>query len=251
LRYGLAGLCIIAAAAPAQADSVKSARRVPGGIELRTERGVLTVEPWSNSIVHVSFGTTGFAGNYNPAVIARPEQVAFTVQETPASFVVVTPKLRASVSKQTAELSFADTRGNVLIEEANRDVGVGTTQAFKTPVKIYGLGEHVNGQLGYSGTIHMQQRNGEVAIPMMLSPNGFGILWNNASVMDVDVAKTGEKFPLVLRNEAGPGIDYHFILGPEADQVIAGYRWLTGDVPLMPRWSWGFWQSKEHYPKKS
>jgi alpha-D-xyloside xylohydrolase len=29
--------------------------------------------------------------------------------------------------------------------------------------------------------------------------------------------------------------------------VIAGYRWLTGDAPLMPRWTWGFWQSREHY----
>ena len=41
----------------------------------------------------------------------------------------------------------------------------------------------------------------------------------------------------------GTGIDYDFILGPDPDQVIAGYRWLTGDAPLMPRWSWGFWRS--------
>jgi alpha-D-xyloside xylohydrolase len=82
---------------------------------------------------------------------------------------------------------------------------------------------------------------------MLLSPSGFGILWNNASVMDVDVAKPDAKYPLVIRNEAGSGIDYDFIIGPEPDQVIAGYRWLTGDAPLMPRWSWGFWQSREHY----
>jgi alpha-D-xyloside xylohydrolase len=239
---------LIAAAAPAHADAVKSVRNLATGMEVRTERALLTVEPWSDSIVHVRFGTTGFTGNYNPAVIAKPEPVQFTVSETADAYLLSTARLTARVAKSSAALSFTDRTGAILLEDADRDIRAGTSQAFKTRVPIYGLGEHVNGLLDYSGsTVRLQQKNGEVAVPMMLSPSGFGILWNNASVMDVDVAKPGEKFPLVIRNEAGPGIDYHFILGPEADQVIAGYRWLTGDAPLMPRWSWGFWQSKEHY----
>lgn len=36
-------------------------------------------------------------------------------------------------------------------------------------------------------------------------------------------------------------------VGPELDDVIAGYRWLTGDAPMMARWTWGLWQSKERY----
>lgn len=48
-------------------------------------------------------------------------------------------------------------------------------------------------------------------------------------------------------SKAGRGIDYYFIYGPSMDQVISGYRKLTGDVPLMPRWAYGFWQSKERY----
>jgi len=247
MRVWLVCLYIIAAATPAHADSVKSARQLSSGIELRTERGVLTLEPWTDSIVHVRFGTTGFAGNYNPAVIATPQKVRFIVSETADAWLLSTGRVQARVAKKTAELTLADSTGATLLEDAERDIRVGTSQAFKTRATIYGLGQHVNGQLGYSGTVHLQQKNGDVAVPMMLSPSGFGILWNNASVMDVDVSKPDAKFPLVIRNEAGPGIDYHFILGPEADQVIAGYRWLTGDVPLMPRWSWGFWQSKEHY----
>jgi alpha-D-xyloside xylohydrolase len=244
----LAAVCTIAVAVPAHADSVRSVRELSSGIEVQTEEGVLTVEPWSDSVVHVRFGPAGYRGNYNPAVIASPEKVRFSIRQTADAYVVTTSKLNARIAKATAAVSFTDSRGNPLLAEADRSIGKGTVQAFATRTPIFGLGQHVNGHFDYSGsTVHLQQKNGDVAVPMMLSPNGFGILWNNASVMDVDVAKAGEKRPLVVRNEAGAGIDYHFILGPEPDQVIAGYRWLTGDAPLMPRWSWGFWQSREHY----
>lgn len=246
-RAGIAAF-VIAMSGTARADSVKSLRQLPSGIEARTEKGVLTVEPWSDSVVRVRFGTTGFAGNYNPAVIATPGRIAFRVRETSDAWLIATPRLVTRITKASAQLSFIDSSGMTLLEDAERDVGKGTSQAFRTRTLLYGLGQHQDGLLDYSGsTVHLQQANGDVAVPMMLSPRGFGILWNNASVMDVDVAKPGEKYPVVVRNEAGPGIDYHFILGPEADQVIAGYRWLTGDAPLMPRWSWGFWQSKERY----
>jgi alpha-D-xyloside xylohydrolase len=48
-------------------------------------------------------------------------------------------------------------------------------------------------------------------------------------------------------SEAGEGIDYYFIYGPEIDQVVAGYRALTGQATLLPDWAFGFWQSKNKY----
>ena len=238
----------IMVAAPGIADPVTSVREFPSGLELQTDAGNLTVEPWSDVVIHVRFGPAGYRGNYNPSVIAAPGKVRFNIRQTADASILSTPKLSVRISKATAAVSFADADGKTLLQEADRRIGKGTVETFGTRTPIFGLGQHVNGLLDYSGsTVHLQQKNGDVAIPMMLSPRGFGILWNNASVMDVDVAKAGEKQPLVVRNEAGAGIDYHFILGPEPDQVIAGYRWLTGDAPLMPRWSWGFWQSREHY----
>ena len=227
---------------------MKSVHVLSGGVEVVTEEGSLSIEPWSDSIVHVRFGPVGYTGNYNPAVIARPSRVGVTVRQQRDAYVISAGRLRVRIAKASALLSFADATGATLLEEAQRALGKGTIAAFNTRAIIYGLGQHQNGKLDYSGTtVHLQQTNGDVGVPMMLSPGGFGILWNNASVMDVDVAKPGAPFPLVVRNEAGAGIDYHFILGPEVDNVIAGYRWLTGDAPLMPRWSWGFWQSREHY----
>ena len=50
-----------------------------------------------------------------------------------------------------------------------------------------------------------------------------------------------------LWSKVGDGIDYTFVYGPELDEVVAGYRRLTGEAPMMPRWAFGFWQSRERY----
>jgi alpha-D-xyloside xylohydrolase len=50
-----------------------------------------------------------------------------------------------------------------------------------------------------------------------------------------------------LWSEVGDGIDYYFVYGPEPDQVIAGYRNITGPAPMMPVWAFGLWQSRQRY----
>lgn len=41
--------------------------------------------------------------------------------------------------------------------------------------------------------------------------------------------------------------DYYFIYGETPDEIIAGYRGLTGKAPVMPKWAMGYWQSREKY----
>jgi alpha-D-xyloside xylohydrolase len=53
--------------------------------------------------------------------------------------------------------------------------------------------------------------------------------------------------PISLWSEVGEGVDYYFINGPRIDDVIAGYRRLTGSAPMMPQWSFGLWQSRQRY----
>lgn len=48
-------------------------------------------------------------------------------------------------------------------------------------------------------------------------------------------------------SSAGKYIDYYFVYGHSADEVISGYRTLTGKAPIVPRWAMGFWQSRERY----
>ena len=48
-------------------------------------------------------------------------------------------------------------------------------------------------------------------------------------------------------SEAGDQLDYYFIQGADMDEVISGYRLLTGKATLLPKWALGFWQSRERY----
>ena len=50
-----------------------------------------------------------------------------------------------------------------------------------------------------------------------------------------------------LWSEVGQGIDYYFMYGPSLDKVIAGYRQITGQAPMMPEWAFGFFQSRQRY----
>jgi alpha-D-xyloside xylohydrolase len=42
-------------------------------------------------------------------------------------------------------------------------------------------------------------------------------------------------------------LDYYFVYGDNTDDVIKGYRTLTGKAPIMPKWVMGYWQSREKY----
>ena len=56
-----------------------------------------------------------------------------------------------------------------------------------------------------------------------------------------------EQGMLSFWSEMSKDMDYYFIAGETIDDVIGGYRFLTGKAQVMPRWSLGFWQSRERY----
>ena len=58
---------------------------------------------------------------------------------------------------------------------------------------------------------------------------------------------TDEQNKLSLYAEMGDQIDYYFIKGDSMDDVIKGYRSISGKAQVMPKWAMGFWQSRERY----
>lgn len=242
----LASAALLALAGAAHADAnavVKSS----AGVEIRTGGSVAIVEPVSDRVVHVRFGLAGFKGNYNPAVIAQPKPAAFTVTEAGDNVTLTTAALKVRVGKSCGCVTFLTPDDKVLLSEGGRDLRHGVRQDFYASGPFYGLGQHQNGLLDYTGaSVHLQQANRDVAVPMLTSAAGFGLLWNNAAVTDVDVGLPS-KASLVFHSGAGGGVDYDFIYGPEIDDIIGGYRALTGEAPMMARWTFGLWQSKERY----
>jgi alpha-D-xyloside xylohydrolase len=67
------------------------------------------------------------------------------------------------------------------------------------------------------------------------------------AVKHLDPFPEEEQNKLSLWSEVANEIDYYFIKGNNADDVIRGYRRLTGKAPIVPKWALGFWQSRERY----
>ena len=92
-------------------------------------------------------------------------------------------------------------------------------------------------------TKRMEQSNLEDFQNVLQSIKGWGRYWENYSPTLFEDNANGMTFD----SEVGKGIDYYFMYGGSADGVIAQMRHLTGDVPMFPLWTYGFWQSKERY----
>jgi alpha-D-xyloside xylohydrolase len=62
-----------------------------------------------------------------------------------------------------------------------------------------------------------------------------------------DPLPDAERHSLTFTSESGRAVDYYFVAGQSQDEVVAGYRQLTGKAVMLPRWAYGFWQSRQRY----
>ena len=196
--------------------------------------GPLRLQVWSDRVVRVTDGTT----SNSLSVIGRPTNVHWRLIQTPDAAVIETSALHVKLNRMTGAVIFSDRNDRPILEETGRGKFL-----LAPDERIYGLGQHQSGKWDYRGTtVHLQQKNREVALPVLVSSKGYGVLWDNPSVTDVVVGPKEVEWKSEVGNE-----DYYIMYGPRADDVVRAYRELTGAAPLLPKWAWGFWQCKERY----
>lgn len=142
------------------------------------------------------------------------------------------------------------------MEAIGRDT-VGSTTFFRTNFTIpggralYGLGCQMEDYMNLLGhTVYLTQHNLKVMVPVLMSPDGFGLLFDAGCAMKYSsslpaTADGDATFSMEL--DAARELDYYFIKGSRMEDLVAGYRYLTGAVSLMPRYLFGYTQSKERY----
>ena len=188
------------------------------------------------SIVHVVKGQP----TKTLVVTAKPEQVSVVKKGNTTSSKDLTVKQDAQ-----GNLTFLTNKGKVLLREKNCDVKEARqTFTLDKDEAIYGLGTIQNGKMNRRGEKkRMEQSNLEDFQNVLQSIKGWGIYWENYSPTLFEDNAQGMTFDA----EVGDGVDYYFMYGGSADGVIAQMRYLSGDVPMFPLWTYGFWQSKERY----
>ncbi|HEV2480463.1 MAG TPA: TIM-barrel domain-containing protein [Puia sp.] len=88
------------------------------------------------------------------------------------------------------------------------------------------------------------EKDKKVPIRIEWTPDGDG---SYLSFKWLGPLPAGEENDFGFDSEAGTQLDYYFIYGKDLDQVIAGYRQITGKATIPPQWALGLWQSRERY----
>lgn len=173
------------------------------------------------------------------------------------SITLTTSLLKVAVLRKDASVTFSDLNGKQLFQQTELSLtpvvvnGESTYHAelysrlWGSYESFYGLGQHQAGVWNYRGeAVDISQDNTNISIPFLVSTNGYGIFWNNTSR-----SRFNNRFlsALYLSSEVADAVDYYFLYGPEFDQLIGGYRDLTGQVPMFGKWAYGFWQCKNKY----
>ncbi|WAC46843.1 PA14 domain-containing protein [Asticcacaulis sp. SL142] len=192
-------------------------------------------------------------------VIDKPDPIAFDIRETATALTIVSKKLTIVVDKRSGALTFTDEAGKVYTSERARQpetlkpveisgaptYEVSNSFNLKPDEGIFGFGFVGEGELNRRGKeLLLVQTNTGIIIPVMMSSERYGILWDTYSVMKFRDDADGA----TLWAESAPGgVDYYFMGGDNMDAVVAAYRDLTGQAPMYPKQAFGLFMSKERY----
>jgi len=115
---------------------------------------------------------------------------------------------------------------------------------WKRGEQIHGLGQGEEGIYNYRGhTQYLYQHNMRIPVPFLVSDQGYAILADCGSLMTFNDDERGS----YLYADTVEQMDYYFIAGNNMDDLIDGFRRLTGRAAMLPKWAFGYVQSREKY----
>lgn len=262
-------------------------RAVPNGLEWQKGKGRLRVLFVSPDVVRVRFQPEGkFAGNGTDVCVPRKSRrVRLSYGRDGLS--MASDSLVVTVDRLTGAVSYYDRRRRLLLAEnaavprtcekvyqekvtfdektrhvvhtANGDVvetdvlrrdTVGSAYRYRVNCRwqqgeaVYGLGSHMENYMNLRGKkVYLCQHNLKAMVPVLNSTAGYGLLFDaGCAMVYCDVGDSA-----YVQMEAAHEIDYYFMKGHNMDAVVANYRRLTGECPMMPQYLFGYTQSKERY----
>ena len=236
-------------------NPVTQVQKETDGLTLTMQTGTTRLRVCSDSIIRVTYSPAAAFPNRPDYVVVKTQWPAarWTTESNAQDITLTTSRLKLSIARKDGVISYFDTAGKRLIQEGPK-IMTPTANSYRAedvfPIygsmeAFYGLGQHQAGIWNYRGaSIDLSQENTEIAIPLLLSSNGYGIFWNNDSR-----SRVNNRFvhTLYISSEVAGVIDYYFLYGPDFDKIVAAYRELTGAAPMFGKWAYGFWQCKNKY----
>lgn len=195
------------------------------------------------------------------SVVKKPETTKLAISQKGDVISLKSNKLKVDVDVKSGIITYFTPAGIQLLSEKEagatfndfNDAGSKTytvNQSFTLDKDeaIYGLGQQQRGKLSLRhAKINMVQGNTDDYVPFLVSTKGYGLFWDNYSPTTFEDKPESASF----KSDVGDCIDYYFMLGGNIDGSIACMRDLTGQAPMFPLWTFGYWQSKERYKSQN
>ena len=259
IKYFLMGIACIAFTFTSLAfNNDPNYEKTKLGIKLSLENANLEIQFYTSSMVRViKTPKNSSFEKKSLSVVLEPKKTSFKIEEKKNELLLRSEKLEIAINTETGNIRYNSPDHSLLLKEKTgdplftpfKDVDQDTytvSQSFNLDPKetIYGLGILQNGKMSQRNLeVKMIQANREDYIPFFQSVKGYGLFWDNYSPTRFSDDTSATSFT----SEVGDGIDYYFMYGGTADSVIAHMRQLTGQAPMFPLWTYGYWQSKERY----
>jgi alpha-glucosidase len=244
--------------------TLRSYQNIEGGLTGITDNGKFRIRFYSPFIVQITISREDTFDDFSYAVEAIPGPADFSISEEPESITLKTSSLAVSILRSPVSFVFKDGNGTVLNED---DPALGTSwigeqlttyKKFQEGERFVGLGEKT-GPLDRKGAGYQNWNTDAYAYNSSSDPlyssmpfymgihhhTQYGIFLDNSHKTFFNFGASNNRFTSFAA-DAGD-MKYYFIAGESIASVIKGYTWLTGRIPLPPKWSIGYQQCRYSY----
>ena len=212
---------------------------------------------WCDNIIQViSSPANEFSTRESLIITGKAKLLSdWNVTETENQLLLSTISITAKVDKNNLRVGFFNKQGQQILTEDNKEAQVAKVVSedcfhikqsflYSAGEMLYGLGSFQNADVALNGKrIALLQKNRDDVVPVIISINHYGLLWDNYSYSEFNDTR-GSYY---LWSEVADQINYFFIYGANIDSIISSYRQLTGKAPMYPKWVFGYIQSKQKY----
>lgn len=228
------------------------------GVKAKIQSMDMEVQFYTPSIVRILKAPEGHSFEKESlSVTKKPEAVLFEIAQNGDLLSLKSAALIVEFNLKTGKVAYFNLEGKALFTEkengtqftgfddaGNQTFNVQQSFVLDEDEAIYGLGQQQEGKMNQRNhTCLLQQENTKIAIPFINSVKGYGLFWDNYSSTTFTDNAQGMSFT----SEVGDCSDYYFMYGGSMDGTVSCMRDLTGQAPLFPLWTWGYWQSRERY----
>ena len=213
-----------------------------GPVRIDTPQGTLCLQPLTEDAIRVQLTPEGAPALDELILTERVKAPKYSVERSGDYVTVRTAKMVAEYSAANGTLRFLDADGNVLLEERGRTLAPAEVQGeptwavsarFDSPEgeHLYGTGQFQDGYLDIRGlTRRLTQVNTQIALPMILSSRGWGLLWHNYSLTDFNPAEGSVALTQAEQNSGSVTVNATGTSGNRRETRF--FRSFSGEVDL-------------------